>query len=100
MKKEVIRELVNEKGKGECFGYDGLMHKKFRTSTVISLEDTDFFVLKVEFFDRSFNKAILKAESQRKEFLIERVPAFKENKQYFFKRFKHIKTHVRISINN
>ncbi len=86
--------MVNSKSSGECFGYDGLMKKAFRTSTVMTIEDTDFFVLSEEFFDKSFNKAIHKAERERKDFLMQRIPAFLENKPYFNSRFKYIKTHV------
>ena len=94
LKKEIISELFSVKGKGECFGYDGLMNKKYRTSTVFTIEDTDFFILNEFYFDRSFSKAILRAEKDRKDFLIERIPAFKENQIHFNKRFKYIKTHV------
>jgi len=94
MKEELIFELVNIKGKGECFGYDGLMNKAFRTSTTKTLENTDFFILSLDGFDKCFNKAIKKAERERKDFLIERIPAFRHNKAYFNTRFKHIKTHV------
>jgi len=94
MKSEVVFERANVKSKGECFGYDGLMNKAFRSSTTKAIEDTDFFILAEEFFDKSFNKAIMKAERERKDFLIDRVPAFQDNLVYFNKRFKYIKTHV------
>ena len=71
------------------------MNRAFRTSTTKTVADTNFFILSLEHFDRSFNKAISKAERDRKDFLIDRIPAFKENKAYFKSRFKYIKTHVR-----
>ncbi len=73
MMKKVIHDSVNVKKKGDCFGYDGLMNKKFRSSTVMTEEDTHFFVLLEDFFDKTFKKAILKADRERKDFLIERV---------------------------
>ena len=94
MKNEVVLERVNVKSKGECFGYDGLKNKVHRTSTTIAIEDTDFFVLSEEYFDKSFNKAISKAERERKDFLIDRIPAFQVRESYFNSRFKYIKTHV------
>ena len=39
-------------------------------------------------------KDIQKAERERKDFLLERIPAFRQNKEYFNLRFKYIKTHV------
>jgi len=92
--KEVINECVNVKGKGECFGYDGVMKKAHRTSTTVAIEDTNLFTLSEQFFDKCFGKSILKSEIERKEFLMERVEIFRERKQYFDSRFKYIKTHV------
>ncbi len=94
-KYETIPELVNIKGKGECFGYDGLMKKLPRSSTTIAVEDTDLFVLSESDFEKCFSKSILKSEIERKEFLMERIPAFKERRLYFDLRFKYIRTHVR-----
>ena len=92
-KDEVRLEQVNSKSSGECFGYDGLMNKAHRTSTTMTIEDTDFFVLSEEYFDKCFNKAIRQAERERKDFLIERIPAFKNDQVLFNQRFKYIKTH-------
>jgi len=85
------------KGPGECFGYDGLINKAYRTSTTISVTDVDLFTLNQEFFDKSFNKSILRSTVERKEFLMNRIEAFRENKSYFESRFKYIKTHVKLN---
>ena len=94
-KGKLLWEQVNEKTNGECFGYDGLMNKKYRSSTVNTLDDTHFFVLSEENFDKCFGIAILKAEIERKEFLIEKIPAFRKRQDLFYKRFKYIISHVK-----
>jgi len=88
-------EEFSVKTEGMCFGYDGLMNKANRTSSVYALEDTELFVLDNDGFDKSFLKSILRAEIDRKDFLKDRIPVFKDNEAKFFGLFKLIKTHVR-----
>ena len=71
------------------------MKKAFRTSTTVSMENTHLFVLSDRYFKNCFKKNILDHENQRKDFLMERIPVFRERKGYFDSRFKYIKTHVK-----
>lgn len=51
----IVPEEFGTKGKGMCFGYDGLISKKPRTSTVLAIERTEMFTLEEKFFDECFN---------------------------------------------
>jgi len=85
---------TDKKYPGMCFGYDGLMLKKLRTSSVLCLEDCHIFILSDENFELSIGRSILKGDTDRKQFLLNRIPAFKENKKFFVSVFKDLKTVV------
>ena len=52
---ETVNEEFGTKTKGMCFGYDGLINKAPRTSSVYAEEDTEMFTLDSTSFDLSFN---------------------------------------------
>ncbi len=101
-----IEREVKVKASGECFGYDGLMNKKNRTSTTVALTDVHMFLLNEEDFDKTINvikfylpfqKSIKRAEIDRKLFLINRIKAFADHIEKFEKIFKKI-SNIKINI--
>jgi len=90
----LIEEQTDVKLPGMCFGYDGLMLKKERTSSTYCLEDTVLLVLGDVEFEKSLGRAILKCDLERKQFLINRIPSFKKNEHIFCTIFKFLKTAV------
>jgi len=55
VREKLVEKEVKVKGKGECFGYDGLMNKMKRTSTTVALTDVICFLLNEEDFDKTIN---------------------------------------------
>jgi len=52
---EVVMEEFGRKTSGMCFGYDGLINKAIRTSSVICEVDTEMFTLDAANFELSFS---------------------------------------------
>ena len=90
----IIEEETDRKVPGMCFGYDGLMLKKARTSSTCCLEDTWLLVLGDVEFERSIGRAIFRCDLERKQFLINRIPSFRNNEKIFVSLFKFLKTQV------
>lgn len=74
---ETYEEELFTRGEGYCFGEWGLIYKCPRATSVFALEDTYFFSLDEESFQNSFMKCLNKAESERRDFLIDNLFPFK-----------------------
>lgn len=74
---DTYEEELFTRGEGYCFGEWGLIYKCPRATSVYALEDTYFFSLDEESFKNSFMKCLNKAESERRDFLIDNLFPFK-----------------------
>jgi CRP-like cAMP-binding protein len=52
---EEVEKEFGIKTKGMCFGYDGLISGKDRSSSVYAREPTEMFILDGKFFEESFS---------------------------------------------
>jgi len=62
---------------GMCFGEWALIYNIPRTASAFAADDTDLFVMDKECFDLVFNKAIIKADNEKKNFIVKRFPSLK-----------------------
>jgi CRP-like cAMP-binding protein len=70
MKEEVLAVFTG----GNCFGQYAVAYDIPRTASAYSIEDTHLFYLDKSYFEISFQKDIVKADQDRKHFLINRLP--------------------------
>jgi CRP-like cAMP-binding protein len=62
---------------GMCFGEWALIYNIPRTASAFAAEDTDLFVMDKDCFDLVFNKAIVRADNEKKNFIVKRIPSLK-----------------------
>ena len=63
---------------GEYFGEKGIMERNPRTASAYTLEDTVLFIIDAYPFSLSFGKCMVKAELERKNFLLDHIAPLKE----------------------
>ncbi len=62
---------------GMCFGEWALIYNIPRTASAFAAEDTELFVMDKDCFDLVFNKAITRADNEKKNFIVKRIPSLK-----------------------
>jgi hypothetical protein len=72
---EVLKEeeLASISG-GNCFGHYAAAYDIARTASAYSVEDTYLFYLDKNYFEIAFQKDIVKADNERRLFLLDRLP--------------------------
>ena len=69
--KEEILATISD---GHCFGHYAVAYDMPRTASAYSIEDTHLFYLDKNNFELSFQKDIVKADQERRNFLSDRLP--------------------------
>ena len=64
---------------GMCFGEWGLLYSIPRSTSIYAKEDTDFFYLEKEFFDKILLSKFLKNDKKKIQFLTHKFPIFKKD---------------------
>ena len=62
---------------GECFGELNLVNKNFLNSPIYCIEDSDFFILEREFFNKILLKSFIKSHKNKIRFIADKFPLFK-----------------------
>ncbi len=62
---------------GECFGELNLLNKNFLNSPIYCIEDSDFFILEREFFNKILLKSFIKSHKNKIRFIADKFPLFK-----------------------
>ena len=63
---------------GMCFGEWGLLYSIPRSTSIYAKEDTDFFYLEKQFFDKILLSKFLKNDKKKIQFLTHKFPIFKK----------------------
>jgi CRP-like cAMP-binding protein len=72
MEKEVMI-LTN----GMAFGEWAMIYNIERTASAYTIEDTHLFYLSKEYFELVFSRGILRADNEKKNFILKRIPSLK-----------------------
>ena len=78
---DFIKNFENEKfalNDGMCFGEWGLIYDIKRTTSIYALEDTDLFYLEKEPFNKFLMQKFLKSDSDKVNFIMNRITLFKK----------------------
>jgi hypothetical protein len=73
LKEEILAIITG----GHCLGHYAVAYDIPRTASAYAIEDTDLFYLDKSYFEISFQKDIVKADQDRRLFLLERLPILK-----------------------
>lgn len=74
-------DLEEEKtvlGPGMCFGEWAMIYNSPTSASTFALEDTDLFCIDKEHFDSTLSRPIMKADVDKKNFIIRKIPSFKK----------------------
>jgi hypothetical protein len=74
---QMEEEERTQLSEGMCFGEWGIIYNIPRTASAYTLEPTDLFCIEKESFDKSFSRCLIRAEAERKKFILQKLPSFK-----------------------
>lgn len=72
----VTEEELFQAGVGYCFGEWALIYNQPRSASIVTLEDSVFFILDEKFFTKTFLKCLKNSEHKKKKFVMENLFPF------------------------